>query len=295
MISGLESLTLEELQQQLDPSMLRANAVIVNPQPCCGKCLEHAKKFQTISNATVLSHEEKSSLFPQSLHRYVNNEVLLSTAEVLILEPSGRYTKCRVLLDSGSQVSFITSACAMKLNLETTKTHLHVQGIGDSIADPVGYFTRLTLRSFHDPTYNCEIKAYLVPRVTGDLPTVSFTDAMYKWPHLSVLRLADPQYNLSRRVDLLLGADAFPFIMRSEVRTGTEGQPMAQATAFGWVLLGELKVKVEVSEQQEHNAQEVKNEGGENGGGYPGKKSSRPSCIKFFGLRKHSHPGPCWP
>ena len=55
---------------------------------------------------------------------------------------------------------------------------------------------------------------------------------MYIWPHLQLLRLADPGYNVSRGIDLLLGADCFPLIMRNDLRMGIQGQPMAQATAY---------------------------------------------------------------
>ena len=116
--------------------MLRANAVRVNPQASCPDCiLQHAERFKTISNSTVISLEEKDLLSPHSSRYFIHNQVLLSTAQVLIQEASGNYTKCRALLDSGSQVSFISRPCAGRLNLEAKATHLHAEGIAGSNLD----------------------------------------------------------------------------------------------------------------------------------------------------------------
>ena len=146
--------------------MLRANAVTVKPQSGCKDCLlQHAKRFQTISNATVVSHEEKDLLSSHSCHYYVQNEVLLGTADVHIQESSGNYALCRAMLDSGSQVSFISRACATKLNLDIQLTHLHVAGVAASYyVDKINHFAMISLQSVQEPAFRCEVEAYLWSR-----------------------------------------------------------------------------------------------------------------------------------
>ena len=77
-------------------------------------------------------------------------------------------------------------------------------------------------------------------QVTSDLPP----EAIYPvgdLPHLLGLQLADPDYATPGRIDLLLGADMAPKIMVQELlRHGTDTQPIAQATEFGWVISGPI-------------------------------------------------------
>ncbi|KMQ87801.1 hypothetical protein RF55_12825 [Lasius niger] len=44
-------------------------------------------------------------------------------------------------------------------------------------------------------------------------------------------------------IDILLGADVYARILCNELRKGTELQPVAQKTIFGWILLGKIKAK----------------------------------------------------
>lgn len=255
-----------------------------------GIALTRMRNDFNISKATIVSQQEKDSLPAHSFHYLIHNEVLLSTANVLIQEPSGSYTECRAVLDSGSEISFISRACASRLNLKARSTSLTIEGVAASNVGTVHHVTRINVRSSYDPGFRCEAQAYLVPAVTSDLPALSFTVSKQIWPHLSLLVLADPEYNVSRGVDLLLGADCFPFIMRSEVRLGPPGLPMAHSTVFGWVLLGPVTLKVHLFHPSELGGQEGESKGDEK----PGESSSGSPSIELFDLRKHSHPGPCW-
>ena len=54
--------------------------------------------------------------------------------------------------------------------------------------------------------------------------------------------LADPDFGLPRRIDILLGVDIFVEILRQGRRIGAPGSPSAFETEFGWVLAGKLDV-----------------------------------------------------
>ena len=83
--------------------------------------------------------------------------------------------------------------------------------------------------------------AVVVPRVTCDLPLhpISFD---LKWRHLQGIPLADPDFGLPRRIDILLGVDIFVEVLRQGRRTGAPGSPSAFETEFGWVLSRKLHV-----------------------------------------------------
>lgn len=61
------------------------------------------------------------------------------------------------------------------------------------------------------------------------------------WDHLEGLTLAEPKYFEPGKIDLLLGANVYADILRSGLRKGPRGSPIAQETAQGWILSGEIR------------------------------------------------------
>ena len=60
------------------------------------------------------------------------------------------------------------------------------------------------------------------------------------------LTLADPEYNKSERVDILLGVGIFVDVMRHGRRSGPGNAPTALNTAFGWVVAGNVGTRTNV-------------------------------------------------
>jgi len=58
--------------------------------------------------------------------------------------------------------------------------------------------------------------------------------------------LADPQFNVPRQIDFLLGADIYPYILGhcSQV-VNTPGLPSAYETMLGWIVLGQSNTNVD--------------------------------------------------
>ncbi|XP_017487259.1 PREDICTED: uncharacterized protein LOC108375625, partial [Rhagoletis zephyria] len=77
---------------------------------------------QPVYTAAAHTHREKS---PQ-------DQVILATAVVLIRDASGRYQLGRALLDSCSQVNFVTEEFSQKLRLPRERHRIEIQSIGDS-------------------------------------------------------------------------------------------------------------------------------------------------------------------
>jgi hypothetical protein len=63
------------------------------------------------------------------------------------------------------------------------------------------------------------VNALVVPRVTCDLPT-SPVPFNVKWQHLDRLPLADPEFGIPGRIDILPGVDVFSQIILNGQRKG---------------------------------------------------------------------------
>ena len=60
------------------------------------------------------------------------------------------------------------------------------------------------------------------------------------WKHLTDISLADPHFNHTGKMDVLLGVDVFAQVLQDGQRTGPPGSPVAFETELGWVLTGEV-------------------------------------------------------
>lgn len=77
-------------------------------------------------------------------------------------------------------------------------------------------------------------------KLISNLPTATFSKD--NWHYLDNLKLADPQFNISGPVDLLLGADIYSELILSGIMKSEQSDyPVAQQTRVGWILCGKVK------------------------------------------------------
>ena len=62
------------------------------------------------------------------------------------------------------------------------------------------------------------------------------------WPHLESLQLADPEFNVSKPIDVLLEVNEYHVGLRPK------GTPAAQESIFGWVLFGNTNQNQPISD-----------------------------------------------
>lgn len=84
-----------------------------------------------------------------SLHNQSNMQVVLATVIVNIKNLSGNLVPCRAVLDSGSQLSFITDQCVAALGLKCKGVTLPINGIGQSNTQSCKCCTTVTMFSFN--------------------------------------------------------------------------------------------------------------------------------------------------
>jgi len=95
------------------------------------------------------------------------------------------------------------------------------------------------------------ISALILPRLT--VYTGAATVRQEPWSHLHGLELADPEFQATDPVDILLGADVYAAILDSGVIKGNPREPMAQRTSLGWILSGAIEASNNHEATQSHS------------------------------------------
>ncbi|XP_044745295.1 uncharacterized protein LOC123307142 [Coccinella septempunctata] len=158
---------------------------------------------------------------------------LLATAIAHLITSTGSHT-VRLLIDSGSELTFISQDLARKLNISRRKSHVVIVGIHGKTSKTQGSLA-LTLKSTYDhQTIN--IDAHILSSSFSNLP--SFYTCFQQSLHLQHLKLADPEYHISRAIDIILGADVYGSVVLPQMKKGPPSSPIAQLSIFGWLILG---------------------------------------------------------
>ncbi|KAJ8976819.1 hypothetical protein NQ317_008713 [Molorchus minor] len=119
-----------------------------------------------------------------SQHLSQSKQVLLSTVLVRVFDKGNKPHMARALLDMGSQSSFITAEFCDVLQLNRVKVDITVGGLNQAQSD-----------------------INFVPQITGSLPNFKVDLQSLRIP--SHIKLADPNFHIPDKVDLLIGADCF--------------------------------------------------------------------------------------
>ena len=170
-------------------------------------------------------------------------DALMTTTQLLLIGPKGEELKARALIDSGAGLSLVSRRVAQILNLPLESATLHLSAVQGEPSKPVKHVTSLHISPLQNRQKKILCKPAVTQMVISDLPPEPI-HPIGDLPHIMGLQLADPDYHCPGRIDILLGADMAPKIMVKELlRHGTDDEPIAQATHFGWVLSGPIKRK----------------------------------------------------
>ena len=161
------------------------------------------------------------------------SKVALQTAQAMLVgRKSGRV---RVLLDSGSQRTFVTVKAAKACGCEVVRAEnlsIGTFGLGAS-----GSELRSVVRLDLKPLYGGEIVsvgAYVVPEISV-IKNQHLEVARENYGHLKDLWLSDVcKSSEDLEVDVLVGADYLWLLQRDCIRRGKPGEPVAIDTVFGF-------------------------------------------------------------
>ena len=194
------------------------------------------------TQTNAAQHKTAVSHHPSSLSMYVSTRtpVLLQTARAIVYRPdSPTFTEItRVILDGGSQRSYITGRLREALTLPTQSSESLVikmfgsEGGRAQTCDVVNLGVR-TRDGAH-----VDLKLLVVPLICEPLSGQPVSCASERFPHLFGLEMADTStLGDTLDIDVLIGADYYWQFATGNICRGTSG-PTGIETKLGWVLSG---------------------------------------------------------
>ncbi|XP_072389396.1 uncharacterized protein [Diabrotica undecimpunctata] len=210
----------------------------------CGKphhtLLHFHNSIQNTPNLEASSSQTPSNQTTNSLtthnHFASSSQILLSTVLIKVFDSKGNMHEARALLDSGSESNFITQRLLNTLKLHTTAIDFSVYGINQTNS-VVHLKTSLTFKS-NTINFTRTISCLVMPEITGRLPSVTLNRESLNIP--SNVTLADPHFNVSSPIDILIGADTFWDLLCVGQIKLSHGQPTLHKTKLGWIVSGPI-------------------------------------------------------
>lgn len=166
-----------------------------------------------------------------------NSNVIFPTALVMISSARGHSLVLRAIIDTCSDVSYITEEAAKKLCLSLTSTLIQARGVGDVVSTESRCVAAFKLHSLTDKTFSTLMQAYVLPTISSDRPTQSFK---LKCNNIKPQLLADPRFDVKGKIDLLLGGGIDAIIKLSGLIKSQYDNINFQETRLGWVVSGSI-------------------------------------------------------
>jgi len=126
---------------------------------------------------------------------------------VMVSDQQGVKRQYRCILDSGSQINFVSKKIAYLAKLPRNKTSVPISGIG---ASHTRSSTSVTLKiESQVKVFGVELTCHVLPTIVEDLPACSSTIRGWQVRDELLSLLADPSFELSGPIDLLIFGGTF--------------------------------------------------------------------------------------
>lgn len=144
----------------------------------------------------------------------------------------GHYVYARALLDSGSQINFITEELAQRLQIKRDEGNLNLLGIGN---------TNSTARSKIQATLKSRMESQEFTSEFWVLRSISKYQpdqviSTIGWSIPNNIELADPLFFKPQKVDMLIGAELFFELLSAGQIKMSPDTPVLQKTLLGWIV-----------------------------------------------------------
>lgn len=213
-----------------------------------------AKQNSDESNKTTDKSQKEPPdahvLFSHSNLPCNRHQVLLATAKLHVSSSRGNVTKTRALIDPGSETSLISESLARRLKLDRFQSIVSLVGVGTQPSQMTKGKVQLKIKPHFHSDYEYTIVAYILPNITSQIPSTNIVQD--SWTHLKGIQLADPHFATAGKIDLLLGADIYANIILEGLIKGPADTPIAQRTAFGWIIFGPTTSERSTQSRQSH-------------------------------------------
>lgn len=181
------------------------------------------KKSPTTTSKQASSTQRHCSNVSDRLSSRSKSHVFLPTALAKVVTVEG-CDKVRLMLHSGSAQTMISIKLVERLDLPLT------QRAGKT-------FTAINLQSFHDPSVKIHITGEVQKQLNMSTPEATKEKRLQSiYNHLT--DLADPHFFNPVNIEILLANDQIPKILRAGLIQTASNMPIAQSSAFGWIISG---------------------------------------------------------
>ncbi|XP_035232409.1 uncharacterized protein LOC118204192 [Stegodyphus dumicola] len=186
-------------------------------------------KNEVVTNATTCTGQFSYS-------KGESKRVLLCTALIKVSDSNGKAIPCRALLDCGSEASFISEECVSKLKLGRFNKKIEVSCLGSFNTVTSGEEVELIFTLHFESNSKFRTYAFVIPRITSDVPNVSLPSKIAN--HFDDLVLADPKFYERKPIDILLGVNVFFTMLKGDIIKRGESLPFAICSQLGWIISG---------------------------------------------------------
>uniref|UniRef100_A0A182PWX5 CCHC-type domain-containing protein n=1 Tax=Anopheles epiroticus TaxID=199890 RepID=A0A182PWX5_9DIPT len=164
------------------------------------------------------------------------NKVLLTTMVLFVMDANGVHHPVRALLDNGAQPNAISERLSQLMCLPRVRTNVPITGV-DGTTTKASCEMNVEIRSRFSE-FALRLKFLVLSKLTSNTPGATFNTSRWRLP--AELPLADPEFHVSGRIDMLIGASHFyTFLKEGRFKLCDQG-PMLVETVFGWVVTGEV-------------------------------------------------------
>nr|XP_043065771.1 uncharacterized protein LOC122321020 [Drosophila bipectinata] len=186
-----------------------------------------------IARAHVSQSAAYGSGLTEITHKHGRRQSTLPTAVVFVQNANGTYTSCRLLLDSGSELSYISERCINALGLARSSSRILVSGISSIKAEATRGITQLNLKSrFTDSAL--KITAHVLSKITSSLQRNNIEPSSLKV--FDGFLMADTDFAAVAPIDILLGSDYVWSTLTGQKMHDNMGNLIAISSIFGWVI-----------------------------------------------------------
>ncbi|XP_073821302.1 uncharacterized protein [Musca autumnalis] len=186
------------------------------------------------SNSNSNSPQPSTSGNPVSLVARSFKRAIIPTAQILMKDNCGNFQTVRALLDSCSELNFISEEAAKRLKLKFRPFSQEISGIGE-VRTAIKFSVDTTIKSRSNSfmwSSTFAVTKNISSRQPGELINTS------QWKIPQNIELADPLYYKPKPIDVLLSAEVFFGLLLDGKISFGNGLPCLTNTVFGWIVGG---------------------------------------------------------
>ena len=160
------------------------------------------------------------------------------TVLVNVINSSGHFLTLRALVDKCSDASYITEQAVKRLGIPVRQTHIQTTGLGDTPTVLCTGISSFDIQSLVNSAFNKSITAYVLQKISPNRPVRNF-QLQESLP--SSIMLADPTYDQTSKIDLLLSGAVDALIHKEGVYKAKNSNIVLLETELGWIVSGSIE------------------------------------------------------